>query len=408
MPTDLANSVKQFAETVRDVLRNPQADPRQTILIVGILTVAVALVVMILLIIILFLGGGRQRRKLRVPKKTGAYRGLVLAYAILALLVFLSLGSLYVYSSKPSTCAMCHPGNRIQKSLAESEHRGQPCLTCHQEPGGTGFLVQAATYLRWTSQELLGTKSRPEAYVSNASCARCHLAVYSNTVVRNNIRVSHREFLEEGQLCTDCHGETGHKEDREVTGRSSMTRCVICHDGKRASAECGICHAEGKQRGLTSARRDFARIDIPMPSNCRSCHKVQTNRMCIKCHGLEMPHPANWKDGATHAGLAFTKKELCWKCHTPPKGPPTGHLGLADTTSLCNRCHSFPSPHGSEARWIKLHGPAALGTAGVREEACYGCHDRSTDPVVLCDKCHGRSKNFCDLCHTGLQQSASD
>lgn len=98
---------------------------------------------------------------------------------------------------------------------------------------------------------------------------------------------------------------------------------------------------------------------------CSTCH---ARKFCTDCHGLPMPHPADFKKG--HSKLGKASPQLCVKCH-----------GNAKT--FCTACH-----HGSalgwnyEAAvpWRKQH-PAAVKSVGA--SVCFQCHT-----PTYCADCH--------------------
>ncbi len=218
--------------------------------------------------------------------------------------------------------------------------------------------------------------------VSNGSCNRCHRSVANGTVTRHGIRVRHKDFLDRGYKCVYCHNTIAHGDNVPVPKFPTMDKCVLCHDNKRASAECKLCHVEEAIGEAREPRREFVKIATEIPWHCRGCHTLEISKKCIDCHGLEMPHSPEFKSGK-HARLGFTQKSICWRCHPSNFG-------------LCNKCHVYPSPHGSESEWIRLHGPAAKKTIIVEvflEDSqfidCYLCHDRP---------------NMCDACHVGQKE----
>jgi hypothetical protein len=62
---------------------------------------------------------------------------------------------------------------------------------------------------------------------------------------------------------------------------------------------------------------------------------------------------------------------------------------------FCNRCHAYPSPHGSTQRWLKEHGPAALKKLIPNNSRCGRCHDAVFEQ--RCSTCHN---SLCDSCHS--------
>jgi hypothetical protein len=103
---------------------------------------------------------------------------------------------------------------------------------------------------------------------------------------------------------------------------------------------------------------------------CSTCHVEE--RFCGDCHGMEMPHPEEFKT-KTHPELAATKADKCELCHT------------AAEPFFCDSCH-----HGTASDWEfdtavawgQQQHAAAVRTNGV--PGCLGvCHD-----ISYCQDCH--------------------
>jgi len=113
---------------------------------------------------------------------------------------------------------------------------------------------------------------------------------------------------------------------------------------------------------------------------CGTCH---TEQFCINCHGMPMPHPAEFKepkdvkDPAGHPAMSKdkAKAEKCVMCH-----------GANEKTHFCDSCHhgeAIEYEYDKAAPWITQH-PKAVAESGVKS---------------CTEKCH--SPKFCVDCHTG-------
>ncbi|MCL2491317.1 MAG: NapC/NirT family cytochrome c [Coriobacteriia bacterium] len=115
-------------------------------------------------------------------------------------------------------------------------------------------------------------------------------------------------------------------------------------------------------------------------NECFTCHK---RSFCFDCHGMDMPHPAqflrpaNVTDADGHPAISKDeeKAEKCVMCH-----------GVEAETLFCNNCH-----HGAESNWnfdktsdwTNIQHAVAVSTTGVG---------------VCTSSCHVIS--FCEACHT--------
>lgn len=357
---------------VKEVLRNPAADPRKTLLVGAILVVAILILVMLGLAVYSWLSVKKKRVVVVKPRRKISPRERWLGLGIfLAIIIgFLALG--VSYTSRPSFCKGCHVEEREYNSWSQSSHKEVFCLACHQEPGISGWLSGKMSYLRWTLLFATHQYSNPiRASVTNLVCLRCHSKVTQKVVSRYGIRVRHKDFLEKGDRCTDCHNTIAHERVVPVAKYPTMEQCISCHNAKKASTECNLCHQSDTGEKIRKPKRSFVKITTPTPRQCRRCHSVER---CIQCHGLELPHPPDWL-AKEHPRRGFVNKPLCWKCHP------------SDFRS-CNRCHMFPSLHEDEKEWVKLHGPAALKELIIDLANCSACH----------------RENMCDACHVGKKE----
>ncbi len=233
-----------------------------------------------------------------------------------------------------------------------------------------------------------GPSEAIEGPVSGVACRQCHGEIARETVQADGIRVRHQEFI--GDDCSSCHPDTGHTRETATGDRgelSAMGFCIGCHDGSTASAECSFCHLRGRIR-VADASAHFVR-DQNQPIRCKGCHEGESERTCLECHGVEIPHTAGWREGG-HARDGYLKKKTCQRCHTMGLQRNLGHT-VWPALTFCNRCHGFPVPHPT---WNMNHGPAAKAGEVLIDQSCLNCH-RGT---YRCRECH--NYNFCDACHT--------
>ena len=395
---EAARSLVRFPGEALDVFRTPQADSQTTILVLSIVVVALLLLAIVAFFVWSLLGTRRrvepvveepveeplpapESPQAPPPRLSADWIGIGLFVA--AVVGLLAIGSYQV--SQPSFCAKCHVVKSEYKSWIESSHRQVGCLGCHQEPGVSGYVVQKIGYVREALLFATGNYSdRKQSIVPNRSCNRCHKDLSRQTVIRYGIKVKHQNFLEKGYRCTGCHNTIAHGDIVSVPKYPTMDKCVVCHDGREASAECELCHVSNVAKQVRQPRRELVKIATEIPWHCRGCHSPAVAKKCIDCHGLEMPHSPEFMRGK-HARLAFTQKSICVRCHS----------GKA---SSCNQCHDYPSPHGPERDWIRQHGPSAKKQVIVQVE--WGGQESAG-----CAGCHYKGTNMCNACHVGQRET---
>jgi hypothetical protein len=168
---------------------------------------------------------------------------------------------------------------------------------------------------------------------------------------------------------------------------------------------------------------------------------VKLDDQCAACHGVTMPHPADWL--GSHAKGFQEKPELCASCHgTRDQGFNMTFKGdprtLPTTDPTCTGCHAQPMPHPENwfptghaeaaklapATCAQCHSPSNPANpnsphAGAR--FCQDCHLSNyshplgyvlTHKQVLarygnnqaaagCTQCHTPTENSCTACHAG-------
>ncbi|HEY3316952.1 MAG TPA: cytochrome c3 family protein [Coriobacteriia bacterium] len=355
--------------------------------------------------------------------------------------VVLILGAV---SSRWFCATMCH---KVQDdamiAYSHSSHAKVSCFACHVPVNaGTHTLIYYKlkdmmgviptvrnTYelpLNAESELALNKKEMPEE-----KCTQCHDLAHRKITPSAGIIINHDVHSKAGYQCTVCHNRIAHNEDFDLTlpGNTKhadfmkMDACFRCHGlqpGAKAPGECVACHpkdfnlkpryhlqadfyptghaklallAEETVAAAEAAEKEAAKqqsgseekADIPAMGTvdtCTTCHVKAT--FCDKCHGMDMPHSAAFKepksadDPAGHP--VFSKAEAtsakCEFCHHQSK------------TSFCDDCH-----HGSYVKWMfdsktpwRQQHAAAVTRNGA--DGCLGkCHDTKS-----CSDCHNRLK----------------
>lgn len=279
--------------------------------------------------------------------------------AVVVALLAVAAGSAYAGTSTTEYCGnTCHSMVEPASGWKRSPHAKVACVACHESSAFTGVVSRA----RHAFDAATGQGTAPQATVSGVACLHCHRKIARQTVTtKGGVRVRHADFLSAGMTCTECHENVGHTAV-SAAGTGTMSACLRCHDGNKASAKCATCHV-GDVGQAVVMERSFSKVELPKPT-CGGCHG-QTE--CDACHGLRMPHPANFADPHQHARLAAFggRKKLCYRCHEP---------------NDCNKCHvNLDTGHASD--WITYHQ-----------------RYKRSDGNGYCLACH-KTKDFCGVCH---------
>jgi nitrate/TMAO reductase-like tetraheme cytochrome c subunit len=306
-------------------------------------------------------GGGRRRRRIA---------GTWVAVAVAATLLAVSFAA----TSTDRYCTgACHAHQAAVQAHARDTHVGVACVTCHEDASiagafGAPFARTGHVLRRVVSG--LGSRMAP---VSSGSCLGCHSGIRGRTVsvTALDIRMSHDAPLAAGMSCADCHTGTGH--DSGAPAAPGMTTCAPCHDGETAASSCTTCHPADASRARrpSDARRVYATVKLDPMTECGACHDQTA---CDACHGMRLPHTAEFKAWSHARAASFDGRKACQRCHT---------------TSDCTKCHpevavGTAAPHPAD--WKTSH------QSQPGNSACE-CHWRRLPDA-------GRSRGtYCLVCH---------
>ncbi len=303
----------------------------------------------------------------------------------------------------PTNLRFTHQDHPLQP---EGSARPPTCLTCHQDPAGSGRMsvrsADAETCLRCHRAESHLAKDR--------DCTKCHVSVAE---ARSLSEEAVAEFPEPDWHRSDSF-PTAHAPSPEV----AQATCAVCH----ARESCERCHLNSDAlepiRRLATDPRVAASVKGKAPSypkpashasgtwgtghaaaasagvtECANCH-VRSN--CRVCHqsgpaqpfqslpsrspddprGVHMGpvsqvHPAGW--ATRHGAEAADGGATCEGCHAQ---------------DFCVECHAGQTtPRFHPPNFLQMHGPDAYAS----DVECVSCHNTET---------------FCRACHAGAGLSS--
>lgn len=194
-------------------------------------------------------------------------------------------------------CLSCHKKERYVELWKQSKvHPDIKCADCHGLP-----------------EQLLKFDLTAKQVVLGKNCIRCHKDVTDADKKihfefnKMNILIPHKEHLERGIFCTDCHSNIRHEKRKNGTYRPTMQNCFNCHPKEKTF--CTQCHPHGS-------------LKLPLQTHV-------TEIECTKCHhGYEDKEFTIYK-------IAFS--------HTPHK----------EVDKKCEACHSNTRKHGEIIRDLK-------------------------------------------------------
>jgi hypothetical protein len=305
---------------------------------------------------------------------------------ILGALIYLTISIVVfpAFVNHTSFCGWCHAPRIAYQTATESTHKNLGCLQCHRYPGFGGFLATDAAGIRNLGLTirggLVGSGLRDERRVDNNTCLACHDKVLYGLSRTKTVKMSHREVIDSGWRCVDCHGEAGHIIDRANKGQlqtASMDKCLDCHLSEPRLSRCGLCHIDQKIADKTPDNPTKSGIlahagtwggkkhAVPDAQTCRMCHE---KAFCKTCHGVELPHSEDsWP--ATHGATAKQNADSCQACHGQ---------------NFCVSCHGIEMPHPPNYYQNHLNGVE-------NKQDCVKCH--SAFECLACHETHQKHKS---------------
>jgi len=383
----IGQSLSRIPDVIRsipDVIRNPSGNPLEAALLLAILLIVI--VMLLLMVILVVMRPPREIRSAEAGKAEarGSQRRPRSRTTIAALVVLLAavLGvASGVTTASSQVCASCHQDSPHAAAALSDPHREVQCVRCHE---GGGAVARASGNLIPRIEHFVLGASNPKAargygrQVASDSCVACHAPQISGVAVdsASGVRVSHKEPLAAGGECVDCHRLRSGIVTKNTIG---MAPCLRCHDGTKAAAACATCHTGDPARTVGSTLPSGTALAQPLVPNpqCGSCHSDM--RKCDSCHGLRMPHTADFKayGHARQGALDIWNNggRTCGKCHYQ------GH-------NSCDQagCHQATFPqHG--LTWKAFH-KAASWSASDAGCSCHQWNSRQHGGMVFCQVCH--------------------
>lgn len=375
----MSSGLHRISTAVPLIAKNPRAYPREAMIIAITLVLVILIIILVSFAILDVIGDARRKRNLGLRTRRRV-RLRSLRYVAIGVALLLSvLTALPWVPAVGRACASCHAVSPAVARWASGRHSDVSCYACHAPDRITGGVSASAEGL---ARVVLGSRRGSDAAPS-AACMRCHRGI-RDTITHGTIRIRHREIIDAGMACPDCHVSVGHEGSVASTRRvvrasstradasvestlaslspSTMSRCLICHDGRKAFATCDRCHTKAILDAASLPRTPgTTKVKIV----CVGCHREATSKKCVACHGLEMPHPDSFL--GKHAATSNSNPELCKRCH-------------AEATAGACSCHDPGSQHGAYGEWFPRHGrmASASGPSGCNCHNmgfCYFCHD---------------------------------
>lgn len=302
----------------------------------------------------------RSRVTLPLVKWTVSWWLLIVFLAIFAAAALAGVA----VTNRSVFCVSCHEMRVQYDRWRVSSHKNVPCEECHIMPGVGNMVRAKASALRLVYKHVKGNIDREaiEGHVSDANCKKCH-AQTNDVIVYHGLKITHKKHWDMGIGCTFCHDNVVHGPNAATKNTPRMDKCFECHNGKRVSNTCGLCHETlGVRQPSAFSSEWVAGHKQEVAGNQDSCKRCHQEDFCNNCHTMATPHPSNWAE--SHASRPMNSQQNCKICHP---------------SDFCADCHKQKRAH--ELGWMTKH----VDEFRRRPDSCNQCHDRA-----FCSDCHAR------------------
>jgi len=294
----------------------------------------------------------------------------IAAWSLAGLIVLLVLTFAVTAVTLPG-CTQCHRSAPFVAQTAQSVHANVSCVRCHVQSDPASRVAYAYHLIFGMALRVAPVGTGPVAGIPNQTCLSCHADVMTKVVTANGVSIEHSNCAK-GSLCTDCHSDTAHGTAVKWVTKSDMNRCLDCHASKTVRANCTTCHAtRSVQERVTTGewtvthgpnwKQTHGMGDL---KTCAACH---ADDFCVTCHGLSLPHNADFL--RMHPGVALTQRKDCEVCHKQ---------------TFCDDCHGLPMPHPASftpthATLVQKQGQTVCLRCHVQDD-CTNCHVKHVHP----------------------------
>ncbi len=361
--------------------------------------------------------------------------------------------------------AAVFPEQHVTLGFSHRDHRGQAgrCLACHAAALSSGSARDRLLPAEQDCTRCHDIQAAREGRFADppGNCHVCHpgfdrtvhRAPEASLVPASNLIFSHARHLERmvrsgvdaSAACAACHGDV---EEGGLATRQDlpvMANCLVCHDGRRASAACVTCHLPARPgRGarletafgsgtlrpgpgnpfgldhgprydaahslMALARRDQC-LACHAESSCQSCHDGTRKPQSIHPGDFTSTHPVAARQNRPDCSACHRLQSFCTGCHERAGvGPNADVPGTAFSSGA--RVH----PPGWLVPGPQHHGVQAARNIGQcaschREDQCLTCHSTTSSaypggvrphPPGFAGRCRemlAKNDRACRKCH---------
>jgi hypothetical protein len=282
-------------------------------------------------------------------------------------------------------CTQCHaldtreitPSKGMIMDHAPHKEINAACAVCHNRT------AHREDFELTGKDPETGTTSKHADFMTMTACFRCH-GLEKEAAAPGACSSCHAP---EFDLKPPSHDEAGfypggHAEmAKEMKAESDKASASGASSESAPATKADVPEAIAAQRESGASDDESIGEELPSVESIFYCSTCHTEQFCTNCHGMEMPHPAEFiepkdaKDPQGHPVVSKVKADKCVMCH-----------GKNEVTHFCDDCHhgtAIKYEYDKKQDWVQQH-PKAVAKSGTKS-CLETCH------VV----------KFCEDCHTG-------
>jgi hypothetical protein len=145
----------------------------------------------------------------------------------------------------PANAQTSDQGPKQPIAFSHKTHAGTmklACKMCHPnpDPGDLMTIVPASGCMKCHSAiKTDSPEIRKLADYAKTGTAVPWIPVYE---LPSFVNFSHKTHLDKGATCQECHGQVATRDQLFRETSLAMAACVDCHQAKKASQDCALCH----------------------------------------------------------------------------------------------------------------------------------------------------------------------
>ncbi len=232
-----------------------------------------------------------------------------------------------------------------------------------------------------------------EGAAAPGTCPSCHTPEFNLKPPSHNeadfYPKGHAEMAKEMKAESDkagtkgSGGEDGSSEETSETGFLTPEKAHASEGGTEGATvtEEDVPEVIAAQRSHGASDDESIGEELPQVESIFYCATCHAESFCAGCHGMEMPHPKEFKepkdaaDPQGHPAASKVTPDKCVMCH-----------GANEETHFCDDCHhgtAIEYVYDKTQAWAQQH-PKAVAKSG---------------PKSCLEDCH--TVKFCEDCHSG-------